>query len=126
MDHRHIPFSAFDTSPYGVRMSGPDMLNDNAAVLSKLINNDHGLEEHKKQSLLAMINSPDIFNRLVAGGLGVAVVRSAKAFDNMSKPAQLLVSMAGFGVGRALYDTLHNPEKFSTYNNETAVTKIKL
>ncbi len=123
---RHLPFSAFDTSPYGVRMSGPDMLNDDAAILSKFINNDHGLEEHKKQSLLAMINSPDIFHKLVAGGLGVAAVRSANAFDKMSKPAQVLVSMAGFGVGKALYDVLHNPEKFSTYHSETGVTKIKL
>jgi hypothetical protein len=124
--HHFTGPNILDTAPYGIRMSGPDIISDSAAILSKVINHDHGIDETKKKSLLAMIDHPDTFNRLASGGLGVALVRSTSAFEKLSKPVQILVSLAGFGVGRALYDTLSSPDKFSSYNSSTGATKIKI
>jgi hypothetical protein len=107
-------------------MYGMDVLQSNASVLSKIVNNDHGLDEAKKQSVLAMLDNPKTFNGLLAGAAGGALIRSVGNFEKMSKPAQILVTMAGFGLGRAVYDLFHDPETFSSYNSNTGLTKIKI
>jgi hypothetical protein len=113
-------------SPYGVKMYGMDVLQSNASVLSKIINNDHGLDENKKQSVLAMLDNPKTFNSLLSGAAGGALIRSVGNFEKMSKPAQMLVTMAGFGLGRAVYDLFHDPETFSSYNSNKDTIKIKI
>jgi hypothetical protein len=119
-------YSPTSVSPYGVKMYGPDILQSDVSILTKIINRDHSLDESKKQSVLAMLNNPTLFKSLISGVAGAAVIRSAVNFEKMSKPAQALVTLAGFGLGKYIYDILHDPEKFSSYDSNTGLTKIKI
>ena len=119
-------YSANTISPHGVKMYGLDVLQNRSSVLTKLVNNDHGLEEHKKQSVLALLDNPNFLNSMLAGGAGVALTRAVTNYEKMSKPAQVLVTMAGFGLGKVVYELFHDPERFSSYNSNTGLTKIKI
>jgi hypothetical protein len=43
----------------------------------------------------------------------------------MSKPARTLLSLAGFGIGNMIYNSL-NDKKFTTFDPHTGVSKVKL
>jgi hypothetical protein len=119
-------FSPFTTSPYGIPMSGPGVLEHMSTDMLHAVKKDQGLSEHKKESVLALLDNPEVFKRFASGGLGVALTRSLSSFQQLSKPAQILVSLAGFGLGRSIYDLMHTPEKFTIHNESTGITKIKL
>ena len=111
-----------ETSPYGVRMSGPDMINSPSTFI-KLVKEDHGLEEHKKNKLFTMLNSPEAFDNIMAGAAGSALALAASHFSSLSKPARTLISLAGFGLGNIIYNTVHE-RKFTKYNPETGISTI--
>jgi hypothetical protein len=89
----------------------------------KLVRNDDGLEAKKKQSLLSMLGSPEAFDHIVAGVAGVAIARAVTHYSEMSKPAKILLNLAGFGLGNILYNHLHE-NKFTKYNPETGMSKL--
>lgn len=115
----------------------PFSLNDNPILFSRegiatpenmfarFILGDHGLPHHKKQSLLAMLNSPEVFDHLLVGAAGAAVAKVVSSYAEMSKPAQTLMSLAGFGIGNIMYNALHK-DNHATYDPHTGKSKITL
>lgn len=128
----------FNSLPYGAlpgRGGAHEILNnsqnkyglgrDPLKTLQALIKQDHGLEENKKQSLFTMLNTPEVFDHLVAGAFGAAFTYAVSSFMKIPSPARTLLSLAGFGVGNILYNTFKE-RKFTDYNPSTATARIKL
>jgi hypothetical protein len=120
-----MSFSIADTSPYGVQYSGNGVIFDTAKVLSRLVKQDHGLENTKKRQLLLMLQSPDVLESILVGATGMMISSMIAKYTNMSQPAKTLLSLAGYGIGNMLYDMLKK-NKFSTFNSSTGTAKIKL
>ena len=117
------PFSVSDTVPYGRRIIGLDLVNNPASIFH-LVQQDHGLEHNKKRSLLHMLNSPEVFDHLLAGAAGVVIAKAISSYSDMSPPARTLLSLAGFGIGNIIYNNL-NERKFTTYDPDTGIARIK-
>jgi hypothetical protein len=117
-------FGITDIAPGGVRMFGVDMLKDQASLL-KMINQDKGLNMQKKNSLLTMLQSPEAFDNIMAGTAGFILTRMLSSYSNMSPTARTLLSLAGFGIGNILYNTL-NERKFTEYDRNSGIATIKL
>lgn len=100
-------------------------LDTKFATIMRLIKEDQGLDNQKKNSLLTMLNSPEMFDHLLAGALGIIVTRAVSSYTEMSKPARMLLSLAGYGIGNIIYNALHE-RKHTTYNPQTGVATIKL
>jgi hypothetical protein len=119
------PFASVgDTVPYARRLFGPDLI-DNPASIFHMVQQDHGLDKNKKRSLLHILNSPEVFDHLLAGAAGMVIAKAISSYSEMSKPARTLLSLAGFGIGNIIYNRLQE-QKFSKYNTETGMSKIKL
>jgi len=114
-----------ERSPYGKPIVGMGMINDPSAIFTKLVKQDHGLDSDKKQSIFTMLNSPEIFDHLLVGAIGMALTHAVTKFMNVPKPAQTLLSLAGFGIGNILYNVLKE-NQFTDYNPSTAKARIKL
>lgn len=93
--------------------------------LLKYVKHDHGLDQPKKKSLMTMLNSPEAFDHLFVGLTGMAVAKAVAHYSKMSKPAQTLLSLAGYGIGNIIYNTL-NENKFTSYNKHTGTATIKI
>jgi hypothetical protein len=118
------PFSAVGGSvPYGLKFTGPGVI-DSPASLLKLVKQDHGLSENKKNHLSMVLNSPEAFDHIMAGVAGMMIARAAGSYAEMSKPARTLLSLAGFGIGNIIYNTLQE-RKFTSYDPKTGISRIK-
>lgn len=118
-----VPFSELAQSPYGLKMTGFDVI-DNPAGLLKLVRQDHGLAQPKKEHLLTMLNSPEAFDHIMVGLTGMMIAKAAGSYAQLSKPARTLLSLAGFGIGNIIYNTLQE-RKFTTYDPKTGISRIK-
>lgn len=108
--------------PAGYDMDAPPTFT--ARTLIKLVGQDHGLDQHKKQSLFSLIRSPEVFDHLVAGTAGVAMMHVVSKYTELPKHARTLLSLAGFGVGNIIYNSLHK-RKFTEYDPVTGVIHVK-
>jgi hypothetical protein len=95
------------------------------STILRLIREDQGLSSDKKNHLLTMLNSPEMYDHLLVGALGMVVARAVSSYAEMSKPARILLSLAGYGIGNIIYNALHE-RKHTTYNPQTGVATIKL
>lgn len=111
-------------SPFGVRMHGPDIL-ENPNSFRRLVEQDHGLPEIKKENVFKILNSPEAFDNILAGTAGYALARAASSFSELPKPAKTLLSLAGFGVGSIMYNAIKK-RNFTTYDPDTGLMRIKL
>jgi hypothetical protein len=118
------PYSLTD-STYGLKLTGPGIIDIYPGILKKYVVQDHGLDHSKRNSLLTFLNTPEAFDHLLAGAAGAAIAKAASSYANLSKPAQTLLSLAGFGLGNIIYNSLAE-QKFATYDPETGKSKIKL
>jgi hypothetical protein len=86
---------------------------------------DHGLDLDKKNSLLTMLNTPEWVDHLVVGAAGAALSKATASYMEMSKPAQTLMSLAGFGLGNIIYNQFKE-NKYTTYDPESGLSRIKM
>lgn len=117
-------FSPSAVVPFGKRLIGFDII-DKPSELLGLVNQDHGLAQHKKQSLMSMLKSPEAFDHILVGVTGMAMAHAITNYTKLPKPARILLSLAGFGIGNILYNTVHE-RKFTTFDPDTGATHIKL
>lgn len=94
-------------------------------ILAKMIAQDHGLDLGKKQSLLAMLNSPEALDNLLVGAVGFAVVHALTSYRKMSPTARTLLSLAGFGIGTIMYNIIKE-RKFTSFDQATGKARIKI
>jgi hypothetical protein len=96
-----------------------------AATLIRLIKQDNGIPEHKKKSLLEMLNSPEAFDHLMAGAAGMIIARAAANYSKLSSPAKTLLSLAGFGLGNIIYNHV-SQRKHTSFDPHTGKSRILL
>ena len=111
-------------SPFGRPLSGQNMVSDPVRVMN-LIAQDRGLPQEKKQSIFTMLNSPEMFDHILVGAAGAALGHAIAKYSNVPNPARTLLSLAGFGIGNIIYNTLQTRE-FADYDPSTAKARIKL
>lgn len=109
---------------YGKPFAGMGILDNPQAIL-RLVRQDHGLPEYKKRSLSEILNSPEAFDHIMVGTAGMMIARAAAHYADISKPARTLLSLAGFGIGNILYNTI-NQRKFTDYNPNTGTATIRM
>lgn len=120
-----MSFSISDDSPYGVPYAGNGIIYSQSKILSKLVKQDHGIDNLKKNYLLAAFESPDVVESLFVGATGMIVANLIAKYTNMSTPAKTLLSLAGFGIGNTLYEMLKN-KRYTSFNASTGTSKIIL
>jgi hypothetical protein len=118
------PMSIGARSPFGRPLSGQNMVSDPVRVMN-LIAQDRGLPQEKKQSIFTMLNSPEMFDHILVGAAGAALGHAIAKYSNVPNPARTLLSLAGFGIGNIIYNTLQTRE-FADYDPSTAKARIKL
>lgn len=94
-------------------------------VYKHVVMHDHGLDLQKKNSLLTMLNSPEWVDHLVVGAAGAALSKATASYLGMSKPAQTLMSLAGFGLGNIMYNQFKE-NKYTSYDPDTGLSKIHM
>ena len=86
---------------------------------------DHGIDLPKKNSILTMLNSPEWVDHLLVGAAGAAITKAVSSYAGLSKPAQVLLSLAGFGVGNMIYNHFKE-NKHTSYDPESGLSRIHM
>jgi hypothetical protein len=82
------------------------------AELAGLIEHDPNLSNAEKQEVKNNLQNNEFFTHIMNGASGA------------SKNAQVLLTMAGFGIGRYLLDNSRKHDKFLEYDNKKKNYKI--
>lgn len=102
---------------------GPSLTAEN---IKHLIRKDIGLDPQEKTSLMAMLNTPNALENLLAGAGGAAISLAIAKYAKMSATSQALMSLAGFGVGNIILNAVRPDSKHTQWNAERATNTIKL
>lgn len=82
-------------------------MNFDLVELQRVIDSDHALKEAEKAELKERLNDKDaVLKSLSFGATGAATALLVGKYLKLSKTTQVLLSLAGFGIGRALYNSL--------------------
>ncbi len=93
--------------------------------LIHLVNNDHGLSESTRQELTEKLNDDEFYDKMMHGSIGAGTGYVVGKFLDLSKRSQMLLSVAGFGVGTYLLDSSKKHDKFLQYNKQLKIYEIK-
>jgi hypothetical protein len=78
----------------------------NIEHLKQVIQHDPQVEPADKSSLLSFLNDPDALSVLTGGVAGAAITNTISKFLGLSRTAQILLSLAGFGLGTILVKSI--------------------
>ena len=115
--------TALSPDPAVHTMDLRDQLNQ--SILLKLVKHDAGLPKEHKQSIFGVLNSPEVFDNLLAGTAGAALSLVITRYMDVPPVGRTLLGLAGFGIGTILMNTLHE-RKFTDYDPQTGKSRIKL
>jgi hypothetical protein len=115
--------SIADAPAYATKYYDPTKITPN--VFKHVVMHDHGIDVNKKNSLLNILNSPEWVDNLLVGAAGAALSKATASYLGMSKPAQTLMSLAGFGIGNIMYNQFKE-NKFTTYDPDTGLSRIRM
>jgi hypothetical protein len=90
-------------------------------AVREAVQRDPGLAPEERRSLLDQLNDPSTTDTLLSGGLGLIIARWLK----LSPAAQVLLSLAGLGVGRMLHNRLNDQNRSSDWNAKTRMHEIR-
>lgn len=94
------------------------------AQLMQLVQHDSGLTIQEKAELIEKIQDNDFYTNLMHGTIGASIGYIISKFLNLSRSAQILMSVAGFGIGRYLLDVSRKHDKFIQYNERLRTYEI--
>ena len=96
----------------------------NALHLIPLISSDSGLSAQEKNQLSELLRGKDI-DKLLSGIAGSAVLAIASKYMKLGRTAQVLLGLAGFGLGRIVYDYVTKHHKhFANWNDQSKAYEI--
>lgn len=87
--------------------------------LAKVIKLDPKLQEDERTTILKLLNSPEFFSKLKTSAASSGLVYLISSYLKLSRPAQVLLSIAGFGIGRIIHELFQQDDHFSKYNTKT-------
>jgi len=94
--------------------------------LKHLVRNDLSLSPQERGSLLSVLNNPNAYEHLLAGGAGATLALIISKYYKMKPTSQVLMSLAGFGIGNILLNALTPPPKHTQWNEDRATSTVKL
>jgi hypothetical protein len=94
--------------------------------LMQAIQRDLGLPQEQRSQLMHLLSSPNMAERLVGGAAGGALGLAVARYRKMSGTAQALMSLAGFGLGNIIVNSLAQPGRHTQWNPETGKSRILL
>lgn len=90
--------------------------------LTEHISKDTTLKSSERASLLSALSEDKLRAGLLGGAAGLLISKYLK----LSKPSQVLLTLAGFGVGRALLRRMdREPDKFYIRDPKTKTYEIR-
>lgn len=96
------------------------------AELVKAIQSDSGLKQEEKQAVIDKLHDSAYVNKMTASLAGGSIGLLVAKYLKLSKTAKVLLALAGFGIGRALWGSIHDDtKKFQEYNNKLKVYEIR-
>lgn len=93
--------------------------------LRQSVNKDQSLTASQRQETLGWLNDPVVIQELRSGSIGAALSMVVGKFMNLNPKTQLLLSIAGFGIGKIIYDFKHNQKNFSSWNKQLRMYEIE-
>jgi hypothetical protein len=100
------------------------LTDDEKLTVMKLIHVDPHLSQSEKILLTKKIKDNQEQEELIHGVAGGAVGFGIAKFLQLSKSAQVLLTLAGYGIGKYLLDNTHKSDKLLEYNDKTKTYKI--
>jgi hypothetical protein len=97
----------------------------NIDSLATLANADPGLAQHEKTHLLELLHEKDV-QKFLSGAAGAVFSVLLAKYMKLGRTAQFLLGLAGFGIGRLVYDHLNKHHRqFASWNEQTKGYEIK-
>ena len=96
-----------------------------ADTLRKIIPKDQSLSTAQQDDVIDWLQNPTVISQLRSGAIGSALSLLISKFLKMSPRNQLLLSIAGFGIGKIIYDQKNNPKNFSRWNKQLHMYEIE-
>lgn len=94
-------------------------------TLLRSIHVDPHLNEEEREKLTQSIKTQDsLYHSLFNGAIGATIGYTISKFLKLSKTGQILVTMAGFGIGKYLLDNSENSDRFMTYDKKLKGYKL--
>lgn len=93
--------------------------------LIQLIQQDQGVTPEEKAELINKLENDELFEHLMHGAAGAGIGYIIAKYLKLSKEAQFLLSIAGFGIGRYILDKSKNDDRFLQYDSKLKVYNIK-
>jgi len=87
-------------------------------LLLKTLKADASLKAEEKAELEAATSHEDFKSKLLYGVYGTGLAYLISSYLKLGKTSQVLLSIAGFGLGRLVYDQMHRKDKSVTFNKE--------
>lgn len=94
--------------------------------LVRAVQADQTLQPDQKALIVEKLHDP-AFTSNIAGVAGGGVALLIAKYLKLSNTAKVLLSVAGFGIGHALWNSIHehNDKKFQDYNKKLKVYEIR-
>jgi hypothetical protein len=89
--------------------------------LHNLLLKDPSLDEGERTQLAEHLKDPKFFDKLMEGAMGASLAYATARFLKLSRPIQIMLTVAGFGLGRLIADKLNSKKERSdatTYDPE--------
>lgn len=93
-------------------------------TLKRAVSGDQSISPKQQETVLQMLRDPDFVSELKSGAIGAALSYLLSRYLDLKPETKILVSIAGFGVGKLIYDFGKDNKRFSTYNPETRMEEI--
>lgn len=87
-------------------------------LLLKTLRADASLKAEEKAELEAAVNHEDFKSKLLYGVYGTGLAYLISRYLKLGKTSQVLLSMAGFGLGRLIYDQMHRKDNAVSFNKQ--------
>lgn len=97
----------------------------NTDLLRKAVNVDQGISGDKRSTVNNWLNDPEFVGELQTGAMGSAIAYLLSKYVNLSPKAQILMSLAGFGVGKLIYDYKQGTANISSFNPVVKMYELK-
>lgn len=96
-------------------------------VLRSAVSKDQGLSTPQRNEVLEALNDPNFLSSLKTGAISALLGGLLGKFMKLSGETRLLLSLAGFGIGKILYDFKQDQQgkNSSWYNPKMKMYELK-
>ena len=93
--------------------------------LIAIVRRDTSLTSAEKDEIINKLSNLTFFTPFINGVIGASVGLIVAKYLKLSKTAQVLLTLAGFGLGKYLLDATRKHDKFLQYNEKLKVYELQ-